>query len=125
MENPDTATATASGSIFCSQIYAQTQTTNEQCSLAIAFNGELLRETISGILEIQANVADTLATTGTITLSLESGTVSGMFAWKATQVTPGKFDADPAAGHTGAADQLHVLPGGNEGNGEFGAQHEG
>jgi hypothetical protein len=53
----------------------------------------LLRETISGILEIRANVADTLATNGDITLSLESGTVSGMFAWKATQVTPGKFDA--------------------------------
>jgi hypothetical protein len=29
----------------------------------------------------------------TITLSLERGSVSGMFAWKATQVTPGKFDA--------------------------------
>jgi hypothetical protein len=38
----DTATATASGSIFCSQIYAQARTTSEQCSLAIAFNGELL-----------------------------------------------------------------------------------
>jgi hypothetical protein len=89
----DEATATASGSIFCSQIYAETQTNNEQCSLAIAFNGQLLGETISGILEIRANVADTLAPNGDITLSLESGTVSGMFAWKATQVTPGKFDA--------------------------------
>jgi hypothetical protein len=53
---PDTATATASGSIFCSEIYAQALTTSEQCSLAIAFNGELLGETISGILEIRANV---------------------------------------------------------------------
>jgi hypothetical protein len=89
----DEATATASGSIFCSQIYAEAQTNSEQCSLAIAFNGQLLRETISGILEIRANVDDTLAPNGDITLSLESGSVSGMFAWKATQVTPGKFDA--------------------------------
>jgi hypothetical protein len=32
---------------------------------------------------IQANVDDILAANGDITLTLESGTVSGMFAWKA------------------------------------------
>jgi hypothetical protein len=121
----DTATATASGSIFCSEIYAQTQTNNEQCSLAIAFNGELLGETISGILEIQANVDDTLATTGDHNPDPRERQRQRYVCLEGHAGHSGQVRRNPAAGHTDAGDQLQVLPGGNDGNGEFGAQHDG